>query len=229
MDSINPNNSEQQGAQNFAPEKKPSVWQRFVLWLKSLSPKKKALFWGAIGIGLIVVGLILYFTLAKPLPPGFKFSPQSGIWNAGGAYQVDVRVRAPFNADVTSFDMSIKYRLVMSNGDELDASLLNSWQITPEIPGEFQDRLTLSQSGNTIGLVSNGTGVLVPSKNTKIVLNIKVVVPEDVQGGITFKLDFSCGINTMLVEKGDEVSLLGGESLSLEEAEFAIVSNEDQV
>mgnify|MGYP000725219819 CR=1 FL=1 len=229
MDSINPNNSEQQGAQNFAPEKKPSVWQRFVLWLKSLSPKKKALFWGAIGIGLIVVGLILYFTLAKPLPPGFEFLPQSGIWNAGGAYQVDVRVRAPFNADVTSFDMSIKYRLVMSNGDELDASLLNSWQITPEIPGEFQDRLTLSQSGNTIKLESSGTGVLIPSGRVMTVLNIKVVVPEDVQGGISFKLDFSGGINTMLVEKGDEVSLLGGESLSLEEAEFAIVSNEDQV
>jgi hypothetical protein len=152
--------------QNFVPEKKPNVWQNFGWWLKSLTPRKKWLFWGAIIIGAGVVAATLYLTLAADSTEFYFYADQNNN------YQVARNTQRNLNLCITPQD-GFYNQSQMIKDFVMEIEYTNNGVLKPEsLYTEKSDNYTneievVSEGTNSNIIKLTGTGVNMSDRNSE--------------------------------------------------------------
>jgi len=167
--------------QDFMPIKRPSFGQRMALWLGNMTPRKKALLWVILGVVVVAVGLIVYFSLAVDQPT-FRFEPSSGTWQGGTTQTVAVRVDAPDGESIVDFAMEFDY-----NGNFFTDEQ-NQISVRANIPIDFS--ATIDYDRNTISIEALNPSATVFEGTSAIVAYVTINVP-DVPNAPNLNFNFS--------------------------------------
>lgn len=117
-----PEDNNQTQQEDFMPMEKPNIWQRFLFWISSLTPKHKKFLALILVLAVAVIAAIIYFTIAAG-EPSFNFEATVSPLEQNKESRINVVVKAG-NVDIKTLDMVINY-----NPSEVDIEVdMSSFQ-----------------------------------------------------------------------------------------------------